>query len=103
MLRGALTYIGAGASNRINISGYKNFQNNIHYNPSSYESYKSNINFVGLYNKVNHTTEYGDITVRGGGGYTQVKRRAKHSNLRAFLGGYGNQVELNSQTGKLYF
>ena len=103
MLRGALTYIGAGASNRINISGYKNFQNNIHYNPSSYESYKSNINFVGLYNKVNHTTEYGDITVRGGGGYTQVKRRAKHSNLRAFLGGYGNQVELNSQTGNYTF
>ena len=103
MLTGKLTYVGLAASSRINIKGYKKFQNNIHYDSSSYEFYKANISLVGLYNKINHQTEYGDIIVRGGGGYTEVKRTARNANLTALLAGYGNNVKLNSRSGNFTF
>ena len=67
------------------------------------EDYSSEIKLAGLYNKVHHTTEAGDINVTGGGGYSEITREANDANLTATLAGAANNVKLEANTGNFTF
>ena len=92
MNKGYFNYVGIAGSNTIDI------KENTSYSTST-SGFNSNIKLAGLHNKITQTTNYGKLTVSGGGGYTKVTRNAYSSNVDLKVAGVNNELRHHSKYG----